>query len=274
MGALFGSLCALCIGISDLLARLTMRRTSAMTTSLTVQAVAVPTSALLIMLFGGTFTGRDMVVGLTSGLGLGLGMVAYYAAMHRSSATVVSPTCAVVSAVIPYAYSLIKGADPSMLSVCGAVVAIAGIIGVTVGGGAAVEVRSGLLWGVISGVAYGIGFAIVIEASDDAGSWPALTQRIGATAILAVLAVRQRVDLRPPSGARLLAVGGGMVAALSTASYLVALRDDATTAVVTSSMFPAASVAACYIGLRDPVSRLQLAGLGVVLIGITGVVAG
>lgn len=274
MGALFGSLCAVFIGISDLLARLTMRRTTALTTSFTVQAIAIPTSLVLIAIFGGTFTGRDLWIGLCSGLGLGLGMVMYYAAMHRSSAAVVSPTCAVISAVIPYAYTLVKGAEPSLLAAAGAVVATIGIVAVTMGGGAVVDVRNGLVWGGIAGIAYGVGFAIVIEASDEAGSWPAMSQRIGATALLGLLAVRQGVPLSPPAGIRMIAVLGGVAAAISTAAYLVGIRADATAAVVTSSMFPAASVATCYLGLREPVTRPQLVGIAVVLAGIAGVALG
>ena len=53
--------------------------------------LAILTSIVSIVLFGGTFLASDLLIGLISGLGLGAGMAMYYGGMARSSATVVSP---------------------------------------------------------------------------------------------------------------------------------------------------------------------------------------
>ena len=91
---------------------------------------------------------------------------------------------------------------------------------------------------------------------------------------LALVAMRVGHALRPPDGQRSNLVVAGAFAGLSTVVYLLGIEADAPTAVVTASMFPAASVAIGYLSYRDPVSRLQLVGLAIVLLGVAGVVLG
>jgi uncharacterized membrane protein len=274
MGALFGSLSALFIGISDLYARRVVRVSSALTAAATLQTVAIFTSIVSIAVFGGTFLASDLVIGLISGIGLGAGMAMYYGGMARSSATVVSPMVAVISAVIPFGYAAFNGATPSALAWVGAAVSMVGLVLITIGGGAATHIRTGLIWGMLSGIAYGLGFAVVIEASDDAGAWPALSQRVAAALLLGGLALRNSTAILPPVGARLAGILGGVFAGLCTVFYLIGLRANATAAVVTTSMFPAVSVAIGRIFFKDAVSRVQAIGIAIVLAGIAGVVVG
>jgi drug/metabolite transporter (DMT)-like permease len=274
VGALFGSLSALFIGISDLYARRVVRASSALTTAATLQIVAIFVSLASVAALGGTFLATDLYIGLGSGLGLGVGMATYYEGMHRSSATVVSPMVAVLSALIPLIYTVINGASASAFALAGAAISIVGLLMITIGGGTARHVRTGLWWGAVSGVAYGIGFAIIIECSDDAGAWPAFSQRLAAAALLCTLALRNKLPVVPPVGLRVAGLIGGLFIGLTTVCYLIGIRADATAAVVTSSMFPAASVAIGRVFFHDAVSRLQALGIAVVLAGVAGVVLG
>lgn len=275
MGVLLGSLCAICIGVSDLFARVTMRKATVLATTVSLQLLAILTSGVAVLVFGGVFHSRDLIIGLVSGGGIGAGLLLYYAGLHRSTATIVSPTAAVVQAVITFGYAALRGEPPSRLASISAVVAGIGLLLVTVGGhGKAGNPRAGLMLGALSGLAYGFGFSIVIEAASDAGAWPALGQRLTAAVLLATLAVSRRGPLLPPRSTALTALAMGVIAGLSTISYVAGLRYDAAGAVVTASMFPATSVAGGYLAFRDPVSRRQLVGLAVVLIGIGGVAAG
>ncbi len=262
------------IGFADLFARRTVAVSSALTCAVTVQATAVIASIFSVVAFGGTFDRHDIVIGLLSGIGLGAGFGTYYGGIARSSATIVSPLVAAISAVIPFAYTVVRGAEPSVAALVGAAVAIAGIVVISVGGGRAEHLRTGLVWGTVSGLTYGVAFAFVIDATDDAGSWPAVWQRVAAGVVLAATAARTGAPLRPPVGVRQAAVLAGICSAACTIFYLVGVRADATAAVITASMFPAASVAVGRIFFHDTVSRIQAIGLGVVLAGVIGVVAG
>lgn len=274
MGALFGSLGALSIGISDLFARRVVRASTAITAAVAISVVAIGTSVLSVVLFGSTLRTGDLLIGLLSGLGLGTGLASYYAGMTRSSSTVVTPIVAALSAIIPFVYAVAAGSEASSFAFVGAAVAVVGLIVITVGGGGVHHVRAGLLWGTLSGIAYGLGFAVVIEASDGAGAWPAVGQRVAASFLTVTLAARQGSPVVPPAGARRTAVIGGSFAGMSTVLYLIGVRHDATAAVITTSMFPAASVAIGRTFFGDPVSRLQAFGVAVVLTGVVAVVAG
>lgn len=275
MGAVFGCLSALAIGWSDLFARRAVRGSTALTVGVTMQTVAIAVSLVCVVGFGGTFGPRDMALGLASGIALGIGLGTYYGGIARSSATVVSPLVAVLSALIPFAYAVVDGASPTAAALGGAVVAVAGIVLITVGGGTATtHVRTGLAWGTLSGIAYGVGFAVVIGTTADAGAWPAVWQRVAGATVLAGAATRANVAVLLPASLRSTAAVGGVFAGLSTVFYLAGLRVDATATVITTSMFPAASVAVGRVFFHDRVSRLQAAGIAVVLVGVVGVAVG
>jgi drug/metabolite transporter (DMT)-like permease len=274
VGALFGSLSALSIGLSDLFARRLVRASSAVTASVAISMVAIVTSVVAVALFGSSLEPSDLVIGLVSGLGLGVGLASYYAGMTRSSSTVVTPIVAALSAIIPFVYAVATGSDATAYALVGAAVAVGGLMLITIGGGGVHHVRAGLLWGALSGLAYGVGVAVVIEASDDAGAFPAVGQRIAATAVTTTLALRSGQPVLPPVAARRTALIGGTFAGCSTVLYLIGVRADATAAVITTSMFPAASVAIGRTFFGDPVSRLQVVGIAVVLAGVIGVTVG
>ncbi len=275
MGAVLGLLSALSIGFSDLFGRRAVRASNALTAGFGVQIAAIVVSFGCVLAIGGTFVAGDLAIGLLSGIALGIGLGTYYGGITRSSATVVSPLVATLSAIIPFAAAMVDGASPSPAAIVGAIVAIGGIVVITMGGGAkAANVRTGLTWGTVSGLAYGFGFAAMIGVSDDAGAWPAAWQRVAGAVVLAGAAVHSGASLVPPPSFRLTALLGGVFAALSTVLYLVGLQRDPTATVIATSMFPAASVAVGRIFFHDAVSRLQAAGIGVVLLGVVGVAVG
>ena len=274
MGALFGLLGALSIGASDLFARRVVRDGSALTASVVVSLVAIVTSIVSVVLFGSTLLPRDLVLGLFSGLGLGAGLFTYYGGIARSSATVVAPLVAALSAIIPYGYALTKGASPSGLAIAGAVVALVGVVAITVGGGKVAGIHDGVLWGTASGLAYGFGFAVVLEASEGSGAWPAVGQRTMAFAVLSAAAVKQAAPLWAPEGTRVAGWLGGILAGLATVFYLAGIQHDATATVILTSMFPAASVAVGSIFFGDAVNRRQALGIAIVLAGTIAVVTG
>jgi len=125
---------------------------------------------------------------------------------------------------------------------------------------------------VASGLGYGFGLSVVIEAFEASGAWPAVGQRAAAMLLMVFVVFRSQGRVHM-IGVRMLGVAAGTVAALSTVFYLLGVQADPTPAVITASMFPAVTVAVGRIVFGDAVSRLQLLGLGVVLVGVTAVVA-
>lgn len=274
MGALLGSLSALCIGLGDLFGRRVMAARGVIPTVAGLQAVAVLTSLATILLLGGEFDLSDVTLGALSGLGFGAGMTSYYSGLTRASSAIVSPLTATLSALVPFVYTAVTQELPTRLAFVGAAVAIMGLVLLTAGGARASNILGGVLWGLLAGASYGVGQTLVIEVSSESGAWPAVSQRLVAFVLIAVLATRSDATLIPPRGFRSRTAMAGVFAALSTVLFLGAVQFEATPAVVTASMFPAVTVTIGYLYFGDSVSRPQIVGIGAVLAGVALVVAG
>ena len=272
MGALFGALAALSIGAADLFSRHIVNRRGANVAAMMIQAVATVVSFAMVFVIASRFGWWDVAIGAISGIGLAFGLACYLGGLARSSSAVVAPVVATLSAVIPFGYTVGRGASSSTWAVSGAVLAVAGLVLVTAGGEPMANVGVGVRWALASGLGYGFGLSVVIDASEASGAWPAFAQRAAAMGLMALVVFRSQGRV-PVIGVRMLGVAAGTAAALSTMFYLLGVQADATPAVVTASMFPAVTVAVGSLVFGDSVSRTQLAGLGVVLVGVTAVVA-
>lgn len=271
MGLLFGLLTAVSIGCSDFFGRRLLSAHGAVTTGLGVQFTAIGTSLVGVLVIPSVFSATDLGYGLLSGLGMGVGLWAYFGGLQRSSSSIVAPIVATLSAVLPYAFALVRGATPTGLAIAGALVAMVGLIVITLGGSRPANFAEGVRWGVIAGLGYGVGLSVVIEASDASGAWPGVGQRVSGFLMLLFVARRVSAALVPNADLRPWLVAAGVFAALSTIFYLIGLEADAPSTVITASLFPAMSVIVGRVAYQDDVAPHQIAGLGVVLLGVLGV---
>lgn len=271
MGLFFGLLTAASIGLSDLFGRRILRSHGAVTAGVGIQFAALITSVGGLFVVSSRFSLADLGFGLISGIGMGIGLWAYFSGLARSSSALVAPLVATLSALVPYLYAVLRGASPTTLAVTGAVLALIGLTLVTTTGTRPAHFASGVRWGVVSGMGYGLGLSAVIEASDAGGSWPAVGQRITALAGIALLARTTSVPVVPPAGLRRFVAIGGVFAGLSTVFYLLGLESDTTSTVIAASLFPAMTVLVGRAVYGDDVSARQVVGLGVVLVGVIAV---
>jgi len=271
VGIIYGALTSLSIGLADLFGRRVVNTKGPIVAGAAMQFVAIITSVLAVVLVPGRFIVGDVVIGLASGLGIGIGLWGYFSGLERSSSAVVAPLVATMSAVVPYTYAVVRGASPALLAVLGAVVALVGLIVITLGAGRTESMAAGLRWGLVSGSGYGFGLSIVIETDEASGAWPSVGQRIAAFGLMILLARRARLHPIPPPGLRVTAVAAGVMAGLSTIFFLFGVQADATSAVVTASLFPAVSVVVGRFVYSDDVSQRQIVGIAIVLLGVIGV---
>jgi drug/metabolite transporter (DMT)-like permease len=274
VGAFWGSLAAISIGLSEFFGRPIAVRSGALTPAFTMQVVGALTALVSVLFFASEWANDDMAWGALSGLGMAGGLGCYFAGLKRSSATVVSPTVATLAAVIPFVYTIVRGADLAAIAIVGAGVAFVGLAIIAAGTGDAIGLRSGMFWGVLSGCSYGFAISVLVEVSDQAGVWPAVSQRVVAAVILGTAAVLAGVPLLPEPSQRVSGWAAGVVGGLSSVFALVGLAVDAPPTVVTQSMFPVVSVVIGFLYFNDTVVPRQIAGIVLVLLGTIGVVAG
>lgn len=274
VGVLFGTLSALCIGLSDLFGRRVVAASSATTTAAVMQLVAAVTSILMLAVIASSWRADDLLRGGLSGFGMAVGLACYYGGIARSSAAVVAPVTATLAAVIPFCYTVVTGTAPSPLAFGGAMVAFVGLVLITIGSDITTRVGLGMAWGLCSGLGYGFGLSVLVDTTSSSGSWPAVSQRLVAFVFLVAVAKANGVGVVPPVGTRVGAVAAGTFAGLASIFFLIGVQSDATEAVVTSSMFPAATVAIGRLFYGDSVGRLQALGVAVVVLGVAAVVGG
>lgn len=274
MGLLFGLLTSLSIGGADLFGRRVSIARGPIVAGVALQFVAIFTALAATFVVPSVFAWNDALLGLLSGAGLGLGLVWYLAGLGRSSSAVVAPIVGTLSAVIPFLYAIVRGESPTVVAVVGAVIALVGLAVITMGGGRAHHVGTGVRWGLASGLGYGFGLSVAIDVSDAGGSWPAMTQRVSAFALVALVAVVRKLEPIPPRGLRTAAVIAGIFAGLSTVFFLLGLEADPTSTVVAASLFPAVTVVVGRFIYGDDVALRQIGGIGIVIVGVVGVALG
>lgn len=274
MAIVFGLLTSLSIGLADLFGRRVVNARGPIAAGAVIQFVAIFTSLGALLIVDSTFDMGDFGIGLASGLGLGVGLWCYFGGLQRSSSAIVAPLVATMSAVIPFGYAVVRGADPTAIALLGAAIAIGGLALITMGGGRVEHMREGIRWGLMSGCGYGFGLSIVIEASESSGSWPAVAQRVSALALMLVVARSSSLSVVPPMNLRTVAIVSGVFAGGSTIFYLLGVQINATSAVVTASLFPVVSVVVGRFVYHDDVAPRQAAGIGVVLAGVILVATG
>jgi len=260
--------------MSDLFGRRIVHVSGPVTAAFGMQIIGLITALVSVILFASEWSNVDMALGALSGFGFASGLSCYFGGLKRSSSTVVAPTVATLAAVIPFIYTIARGSEISTFAVLGAGIAFVGLGIIAAGTGDAVGLRSGLLWGLMSGCSYGFGVSVMVDVSDAAGVWPAVSQRAVAAVALGAVAIATRVELLPRVGQRLTGVAAGAFAGLSSVFALIGLTVDAPSTVVTQSMFPVASVVVGFAFFGDAVARRQVVGIALVLLGVGAVVVG
>jgi drug/metabolite transporter (DMT)-like permease len=268
MPILLGALASVLIGCSDFLGRYGTRRSNAVTATsgAMLGGAVVATAALLVV--PGVLTGRDVLLGGTSGLVVGIALALLYEAMATSSAAVAGPLVALGAAFIPLVWDLSRGNTPSQLVAVGVAVAIASLLLVMYSPSLRGTLRRGIGLSLVAALLFGIAFTLVGEAGDDSGAWAPAAQRVVALAVMLVLATVRGVPRLPPRrliGPMLVSGACGSLAIVAFA--LGTQRGSLAAVAVSASMFPAVSATLAAAFDEDTLRWWQM-------IGILGVVAG
>ncbi len=272
MGALFGLLTSLSITTSELFARRITNEIGPVVAASIASLVAAGTALCTAFVTQGEPTLGDLTLGALSGVFFGLGLATYLQGVFFSSSAVIGPTSAALTALIPFGYAAVATALPPPMAFLGAGGAVVGLVLVTVGGGVGSNVAAGFPLGLISGLGYGVGTALLIEADDASGQWPVAAQRATAFVAIAVYAMLLRRPLLPPRAFAGNALLAGIAAGMSSVLLLAGLSTNAAAASVTASLYPASSVIVGRVCFSDAVTRTQVLGLAVVIGATTAIV--
>jgi uncharacterized membrane protein len=264
---LLGLLAAVCIGTSDFLGA----RSAGRTTPLQATTAAFLGGAIVVAVYSpllGSPTARDLVFGALSGVAAFTALTTLWWAYSRSSIGVAAPIAAVVSTVLPVLFDAVRGEVPGPLGWAGVVVGCSALV-LTSWAPGATGLRDGIVLGALAGVAFSAMFLIAVETSDDAGSWPVVTQRATAFALACGAALAGR---RPPIG-DLRSTGwsflAGAVGATGVASIVYGgQRGPIAPVIVAGSMYPAVAVTLAWLFMHQRLRGRQVIGLVAAIVGV------
>jgi drug/metabolite transporter (DMT)-like permease len=262
-----GLLASLLIGGSDFLGARSAGRTTALQTT-TAAFLGGAVAAALYSPILGTPSGRDLLLGAASRVLVAVALTTLWRAYTVSSIGVAAPLAAVVSTVLPVLFDTVRGEVPGVLGWLGVVVGIVALF-LTSWAPGVTGTTQGVLLGAGSGVFFAAMFLIAVEASDESGTWPIVTQRATAfvLALIAAAVIRQR-PFGPLAPTRWSLVAGVLGASGVAAVVYGGQRYPLTPVVVSGSMYPAVAIALGWLFLHQRLTQRQIAGLVMALVGV------
>ncbi len=219
----------------------------------------------------GRLGATDIAWMLVSGLGNVAGLVLEYSALRRGKVGIVTPVTSTEGAIA----AVLAVAAGEALGLASGVLLATVALGVVLAGVAPEESRpdqrkSGAFWlAALAALSFGIGIFATghLSASLPVG-WAVLPPRlVGVAAVTIPLALSRRLTLS--RSAFPLVVFTGLAEVLGFVCYAVGARDSVAIAAVLGSQFAAVASVAAYLLLRERLTRLQLAGVALIVAGVT-----
>jgi uncharacterized membrane protein len=281
VAVLLGVMVAACFGSGDFLGGRASQHAPTIGVLLVAQCSALIGAALAAVLIGADVDSADLVFGAVAGALNAAALGFLYRGLATGRMGVVAPVTAVVASVVPISWGLASGERPSTAVFVGVVVAVtAGALIAREPDGHDTSGSSGAVGiAVTAGGLFGVSFVCFAETGDDSGYWPVLTARVAAVVGVAVVAwavAALGLPARLPAGhARRLAVAAGSLDVVATVLLLTAVREGLMVVVAPiAALAPAFTVVWAWAVLRERVTRHQVVGLALALVGLVLIAAG
>jgi drug/metabolite transporter (DMT)-like permease len=279
MGVVFGLLAAILYGSGDYLGGRVATDVDVRRVLVVSQATAGVVCLVALVFVRGLADGRDLLLGVGAGIGAAVGLGLLYRALSVGRAGVVAPITAVVGAVVPIGWGLATGKHASAVALAGVAIAV---------GASALVARedddpptetSGAAMAVGAGLALGAGFVCYAATSSGSGLWPAMSARVASLSVagLALAAAHRRDNPIERLGARRVRLAAVVGAAdmLGTIALLAGVRTSLGVLVAAvTALAPGFTVFWAWALLRERLSPVRIAGVGLALVGLVLIAAG
>ena len=265
MAILLAALCAVTYGVADYCGGRASRSVASTIVTLIGQATSLVLVVIGVIVIGTPIaSAHDLWWGAAGGAAGGLALIAFYRALSHGAMTVVAPTTAVVSAVLPVLVGLWLGERPSSTALVGIVVACLAVA--LVSGAIGTRHQHTGLATVMLAVAAGIGFGFIFIAfsrtADGSGLWPLVAARAASLPVVAVVVAAARPGRGAIRSVVWLVVASGVLDMAANLFYLEASHRGLLSIVaVISSMYPVSTVCLAFGLDHERVSKSQAVGL-------------
>jgi uncharacterized membrane protein len=263
-------------GISDFLGGLTSRRIAVLAVLAISQPLGLLLALLLVAALGAdSIPAGDLAVAFLAGAAALGGLGAFYAAMAMGTISVVAPIAA-LGVVIPVAFGLARGEEPTVIQLAGLVVAVVGVVLLSYKEDPRHQTvaRRSILLAIGAAVGFGVFFTGLDIASTDRPGWAIVFARAGGVSAMAAAVVAARPSFAGVSGVLPALLAIGFFDMLANTLFAIASTNGLLAVVaVGSSMYPAFTIALAHLVLGERLLFSQRFGVAAALIGV-GLIAG
>lgn len=271
----FAITAALLLGGSDFFAARSARTTPAITVTRTAVAISAGLSPLLLLLVDSQWIAHDLVLGSLSGLSMVTGLMLLYRGYAIARMGIVAPLSSVLLATVPVVWDLVNGIRPSGWASLGMALGVTALVLTSYTPGGVGSVRTGALLGLGSGVAFGIAFTLMGEASRASGLTPVILQRATGFALLAAIGVARRDRFFATGRGLHNAIGAGVLGLIAIGSLQLGLqRGELGPVSVASSQFATVAVVLSVAFNRERMRWWQAVGVGTTALAVALIAAG
>ncbi len=205
---------------------------------------------------------RDWLIGGAAGLAGGFGLMLLYRALAEGKMSLAAPVSAVVAAAISVFVASLTQGLPGNLVLLGFALALTAVWLLSSGETLTQIQINELGLPLTAGVAFGLFFVLLHQASGSAIVWPIVATRIGSISGLLIYTGLTRRSWLPSRDHWALLAFIGIIDATGTACYaLSAQLGRLDTAAVISSLYPGATVLLAWVFLKEHISRTQAIGI-------------
>lgn len=263
---------SLAYGVGDFLGGTTSRRIGTLQFIFCAQLVMLVLAAVWVAISADSVPPiRTLAAAAGAGIGMTVGLSAFFQAMVVGKMSLVAPISA-TGVAIPVAAGFLRGDHPSAAQMIGILAAIAGVVLVTRSRGEErTQSESGLGLAVLAAVGTGLFMWLMAPASRHGVPWAMLISRaIPAVVLIAVVLVR-RPSLRPAlrSGPAIRIVAQALLGLGASALYAFAtLHGELAVVSVLGSLYPAVTLLLAHRLLGERLDGVQQIGISAVLGGV------
>jgi drug/metabolite transporter (DMT)-like permease len=197
-----------------------------------------------------------------AGLSGALGLTALYRALSRGNAALVSPLAGIVGAALPVIVGAFTEGLPGTVQLLGFASAGIGIGLVTRTPSASGSARGQVALGILAGCGFGFFFLLLAQVAPGAVLVPLMTAKVAAVCVAWGIAVLGQHRMPAVKGSGIAWLSGALDAGANALYLLAQQHTRLDVAVVLTSLYPAFTVLLAYVVLKERVSRVQWAGVG------------
>jgi drug/metabolite transporter (DMT)-like permease len=272
-GSAFALGSSLSFGVADFLGGTTSRRIGTLQFIFCTQLIAVVLAGGWVAISAEPVPPvATLAAGAGAGLGMTVGLAAFFQAMVVGTMSVVAPISA-TGVIVPIIAGIVRGERPGVAQAIGIVAAIVGIVLAArpPRDHPSTPVESGLGLALLAALGSGLMLWLMAPASRHGVPWALLITRAIPAIILAAGMSIRRASLRPALEARnaRVTVASALLGFSGVALYAFAtLHGQLVIVSVLASLYPAVTVLLAYRVLGERLHGLQQLGIAAMLVGV------